>query len=235
MLRTKLMKSLFFILFTVCFLGFSSNVIARNHTSEQILRYVNETPRDAENNISSLVSFLTKPFDNDYDKAKAIAFWIAGHISYDEYLYNNGKSTRLRNTYFGQKPKDLLLSRVGICGDFAELFKEMCSRAGIRANNVRGYTYPSNKRLNASLKRNSGHVWNYFIYNGNKIYVDTTFMADGRTGVNGGGGSMNRRRSLRKIKHKNKYKSQVNNFDDFYFNFSYKDEIKYRGYKREER
>ena len=38
--------------------------------------------------------FLEKPFDNDYDKAKAIAFWIASHIYYDEYLYNNGGASR---------------------------------------------------------------------------------------------------------------------------------------------
>ncbi len=229
------MKILFNLVFLVSLICFSNVTFAKHYSSKQIERFVDKTPRDVENNIPKLVSFLTKPFDNDYDKAKAISFWIASRISYDEYLYNNGSATRLRDTYFGQKPKELLKSRVGICGDFAELFKEMCRRAGIRAYNIRGYAYPSGRRLTLSQKRSQGHVWNYFIFNNKKVYVDTTFMANGRTGVKGSGSSMNRDRALRKIKNKNKYKSRTSNFDDFYFDFNYKSEITYKGYKREER
>ena len=229
------MKKVFLIFFTACFLCFSSATEAKHYSSNQIERFVNKTPRDIENNIPKLVSYLTKPFDNDYDKAKAISFWIASRISYDEYLYNNGGATRLRSTYFGQKPKELLQSRVGICGDFAELFKEMCNRAGIRAYNIRGYAYPSNVRLTSSQKRNTGHVWNYFIFNNKKIYVDTTFMAEGRTGVKGSGSSMNRNRALRKIKNSNKYKAEITSFDNFYFDFDYAREKQIKKYKREER
>ncbi|MBR5154524.1 MAG: hypothetical protein IKW58_02240 [Alphaproteobacteria bacterium] len=229
------MKILFYIYCSLFCMFFSYDTHARTYTSNQIERFVNKTPRKMENNISSLVNYLTKPFDNDYDKAKAISFWIASRISYDEYLYNNGGATRLRNTYFGQRPAELLQSRVGICGDFANLFKEMCSRAGIRANNVIGYTFPANQRLNTKVKSNSGHVWNYFIFNNKKIYVDTTFMADGRTGVSGSGGRMNRNRTLRKIKNDNKYKSQTNDFDEFYFDFSYDKEKSMRYYKRVEK
>ena len=229
------MKNVFFVVFITCFLCFSTSVWAKNYSSRQIERFVNKTPREVENNIPKLVSFLTKPFDNDYDKAKVISFWIASRISYDEYLYNNGGATKLRNTYFGQKPKELLKSRVGICGDFADLFREMCRRAGIRAYNIRGYAYPSNIRLTTSQKKSQGHVWNYFIYNNKMIYVDTTFMAEGRTGVKGSGSSMNRDRALRKIKNKNKYQSKTSSFDDFYFDFNYRDEISHKGYKREEK
>lgn len=230
-----MMKNVIFFVFLCCFLCLSSNLWARNYSSSQIERFVNKTPREVENNIPKLVNFLTKPFDNDYDKAKAIAFWIASRIVYDEYLYNNGKATKLRNSYMGQEPRELLKSRVGICGDFANLFKEMCKRAGIRVYNVRGFAYPSNARLSTSQKRTQGHIWNYFIFNNRKIYVDTTFMAEGRTGIRGNGNSMNRTRTLRKIKNKNKYKSKTSNFDEFYFNFSYDDEEKLRKYKREER
>ena len=193
------MKSLFFILFTVCFLGFSSNVIARNYTSEQILRYVNETPRDAENNISSLVSFLTKPFDNDYDKAKAIAFWIASRIHYDSYLFN-GEITNLSSSYSRQKPEELINSRVGICRDFALLFMAMCQKAGIHAPLVFGIAYPTSTFLSEAEKKKLGHVWNYFWYEGMKIYVDTTFMSKNIINFTGTINSKNRRKSINEIK-----------------------------------
>ena len=229
------MKKAFLYLFYVLLLLTTPSVYAKNYTSLQIERFVNKTPHDTEKNISSLVSYLTKPFDNDYDKAKAIAFWIASHIYYDEYLYNNGSATRLRKNYLGQDARELLRSRVGICGDFAELFETMCKKAGIRVGAIHGYAYPANKYLSASTKHNSGHVWNYFIYNGDKFYVDTTFMAKGSTGIKGSASQLGRRRAINNIRKKNKKESKINEFDKFYFDFNYKDEEYKRRYKRKER
>ncbi len=229
------MKTVLFYITFLLFVSFSIDANAFNYSSERIERYVNKTPRKYENNISSLVSFLVKPLDDDYDKAKAIAFWIASRINYDEYLYNNGGVTKLRNKYKGQSPRELIKSRVGICGDFAELFKEMCRKAGIKAHYVTGYTYPEGVRLTSKVKANSAHAWNYFVYKGKKIYVDTTFMAKGRTGVKGRANNLNRNRALKQIKRENKRKSEINEFDEFYFDFNYKDETKIRNYKRVEK
>ena len=85
--------SLFFAVFV------QDDALATNYPSNRIRRYVNKTPRDKEQTLTSLVSYLIKPLDDDYDKAKAIAFWIAGHINYDEYLYNNGQTTKLIRNY----------------------------------------------------------------------------------------------------------------------------------------
>ena len=229
------MKKLFYYLLFALLLLPTFKVEAKYYSSAQIERFVNKTPRDTEKNISSLVAFLEKPFDNDYDKAKAIAFWIASHIYYDEYLYNNGGATRLRQKYNGQSAKDLLRTRVGICGDFAELFETMCKRAGIRVGTISGYAYPANKYLSSSVKRNSGHAWNYFVYKGDKIYVDTTFMSKGSTGIKGSASELGRRRAINNIRKQNKKKSRVNGFDEFYFDFDYKDEEYKRRYKRKER
>lgn len=219
-------------LFMFLFIGIAE---AKLYNSSQIKAYVDRTPRDAEDYVSSLANYLTKPFDDDYDKAKAIAFWIASRINYDEYLYRNGKTSRLINSYKGQNPNELLKSRVGICGDFAELFMALCKRAGVRARLVTGYTYPSDRYLSAKQKRNSGHAWNYFMYKGKKIYVDTTFMAKGRTGSSGLQNNQNRRRALNKVRRDNKRKSRINDFDEFYFDFDYKKEEKIRKHERKER
>ena len=125
---------------------------ATNYPSERIKRFATHTPREVENNIHVLTRHLIKPLDDDYDKAKMIAFWIASHINYDEYLYNDGQTSKLIKRYDGQDPNQLLSSRVGICGDFAKLFTAMCKQAGIFSGVVHGYAYPTDMRMNNSLK-----------------------------------------------------------------------------------
>ena len=73
------------------------------------------------------------------------------------------------------------------------------------------------------------------LYKGDKIYVDTTFMSKGSTGIKGSASELGRRRAINNIRKQNKKKSRVNGFDEFYFDFDYKDEEYKRRYKRKER
>ena len=209
---------------------------ATNYPSARIKRYATNTPRQVENDVATLTRHLVRPLDDDYDKAKMIAFWIASHINYDEYLYSNGKTSKLIKGYRGQSPQQLLNSRVGICGDFSELFSAMCKQAGIFVHEVHGYAYPARTHLTNNQKSSHyGHAWNYFNYRGKKIYVDVTFMADGRTGTSGGSRNLAHKSALRKIKDNNQYNSKVNGFDEYYFDFDYKQEKREKGYIHEER
>jgi hypothetical protein len=65
--------------------------------------------------------------------------------------------------------------------------------------------------------------------------VDTTFMSKGSTGIKGSASELGRRRAINNIRKQNKKKSRVNGFDEFYFDFDYKDEEYKRRYKRKER
>ena len=234
-LGTKFMRRYFIAILLLGLFLFVGIAEARIYTPKQIESYVNSTPRKVENYIPSLAKYLSEPFDNNYDKAMAIAFWIASRISYDNYLYNNGETSNLRNNYRGQNPNKLIRSRAGICGDFADLFVALCRSAGIQAREVVGYAYPYGKRVSSAQKKNYGHAWNYFLYKGKKVYVDTTWMARGKTGVKGSQNHQNRRRALNKIKRENRLESAINSFDDYYFDFNYKDEAKDRNYVHEER
>lgn len=228
------MRHIFFVLAVLASFCTTFDTKAADYRNERIKSFVEQTPRNVENRISTLAEYLTKPYNNNYDKAKAIAFWIAGHINYDSYLYNNGRTTKLLNTYMGQSANDLLKSRVGICGDFAELFATLCRAAGIKAVKVHGYAYSTNGYLSTKELQNSGHAWNYFLYKNQKIYVDTTFMAKGRTKLSGRPTNLRHRRALKEIRRDNKYTSQMNDFDDYYFDFSYRQEERERGYKHQE-
>lgn len=226
---------LFLFILSLCFsLVWQDNAYATRYTGRSIKKYVEKTPRENENSISSLVNYLVDPLDDDYDKARAIAFWIASRISYDEFFYIKGKTTKLIKSYQGQTPQELLKSRAGICGDFARLFQEMCERAGIRAYIIHGYAYPSSSTYSRKHNSNTGHAWNYFKYHGKKIYVDTTFMAKGSISSPNRVGNLAHKRALRELKQNNKYKSQIHDFDDYYFNFIYKNEIRDKGYTHQE-
>ena len=84
-------------------------------------------------------------------------------------------------------------------------------------------------------KKNFAHAWNYFLYQGKKIYVDTTFMAKGRSSPEHRVTNLSHRRALQNVKRDNRRKSQVNDFDKFYFDFNYKEEVKKMYYNHEER
>ncbi|MBR1373081.1 transglutaminase domain-containing protein [bacterium] len=231
------MRRILFIFGCCCVLLYCNNVYATRYTSRSLSRYAASVPRTDENNITSLVTYLTKRLDDDYDKAKVIAFWIAQHINYDEYLYHNGKTTNLIKNYHEQEPRELIRSRVGICGDFSTLFIAMCQKAGIRAYEVHGYAYPGKRFLSANKLRhgNFAHVWNYFLYKNKKVYVDTTFMSQGLTEVKNRITDWSHRRALKDVIKDNRYKSQVNNFDDYYFDFDYKEEMRDKNYVHHEK
>lgn len=219
-------RTLSFIVFILCF--YSNIANANFYSSEQVLRFVNSIEPHDEKQLSVLVRKLTAPFNNDYNKAQAIAYWIASRIYYDHYLYNNGAQTKLRKDYKGQSAKQLIKSKMGICGDFANLFAEMCQKANVKAFTITGYAYPAYY----SKKNDSGsfHAWNYFKYKRKKIYVDPAFMASGRVEVEGKGRSRDHRKAYRKLKKS----SQINDINTFYFDFDYENEIKTRNYVHQE-
>lgn len=229
------MRKILIIFVSLLSIVYTNHVVASDFHAAKVKSFVENTPRNKEDKILTLAQYLTKPFNDDYYKAMAIAFWIAGHIYYDNYLYNNGKTTRLMKSYRGQSAKDLLKSRVGICEDFAELFVVLCQAAGIKAHKIHGYVYPTRTLVTTNLLQNSAHAWNYFMYKNKKIYVDTTFMSKASTNFSSGlATNLRHRQALREIRMDNRRSSQFNDFNDYYFDFSYKDEERNRGLKRQE-
>ena len=226
------MKILLFLLAFCVFADFSA---AEAVIPGKIRSYVNKIPRSDENNLDTLVAYLTKPYNNDYDKASAIAYWIASRINYDQYMYNKGKPTELLKQKRIAEEKnledvqtqpdgDILSTRVGICSDYANLFNRMAQTAGIQAGSVSGYISRNPKKPEVDNTENNRHVWNYFMHNGEKVYVDTTFMATAGLGYTPRITEKRRQESIEKWKKANAKKSVVKNVRDFYFDFKYEKE-----------
>ena len=223
------MKYLLCIFF--CFLSISP-LRAESSVKQNVYSYVVNVPIYYEKNLYQLTSYLVRPYKNDYDKARAIAYYIASHMIYDEYQYNENGRTRLQT--MRQQPKDFLKTRVGICTDFATMFDAMCQQAGIRSGILSGFAMPSKKLFNQRNKRDAGHAWNYFVYRNKKIYVDVTFMAQGATGHESFVTEYNRKRAIAKNQRKNKFVSHTYPIDPFYFDFDYAAEKKFRNYRHVE-
>ena len=85
---------------------------------------------------AGMAGYVNSHFRDQKQKAWAIFSWIASHIRYEP----DSIST---NNYY-QKPSEvsdkILRSRTGVCLQFAYLFCDLTSRAGIKSYVVQGYT-----------------------------------------------------------------------------------------------
>lgn len=190
--------------------------------SEMIIqRHAFNAPNHVSNNLGHLVKYLTRPFKNDYDKLKVIAYWIASHLAYDHYKYDNGQTYQKEFKY----KYDILKAKMGICSDFAKLYKEMADAAGVSADveYVTGYVF-SPRRIKSYYTQREipsvGHAWNEITLKRRKFFVDTTYMCANRVGQSNKKykSSLAHRQEVRKRNiTKEKFSTNINTF---YFDFT---------------
>uniref|UniRef100_A0ABM5FIV3 Kyphoscoliosis peptidase-like isoform X5 n=1 Tax=Pogona vitticeps TaxID=103695 RepID=A0ABM5FIV3_9SAUR len=121
---------------------------------------------DVKDNVKDLVSALLQKAHSDLEKVRAIWIWITHHIAYDtDYYYNNAKTSC--------EPADILRSGKTICAGYANLFKEMCSIAGIQCQKLAGIS--NGKGPKKGLKKKKRHAWNTVYLDGKWHLVDCTW------------------------------------------------------------
>ncbi len=186
-----------------------------------IQRHAFNTPNHVTNNLDHLAKYLTRPFKNDYDKLKVIAYWIASHLAYDHYKFDNGKVYEKEIEY----KYDILKAKMGICSDFAKLYKEMAEAAGVSAEveYVTGYVFSPRRIKSYYMQREVpplGHAWNEITLGKRKFFVDTTYMCANRVGQS----NKKRKSSLahrQEVKKRNITKEKFStNINTFYFDFT---------------
>ncbi len=221
---------LFIILILYPILGFSAYDPTKisNTLDSQIRDRAFNTPDKYTKDTKTLARYLTKPFKNDVDKLRVIAYWMASHIAYDSYKFNNNELNE-RNFNFKY---DILKARAGICTDFTKLFQQLAEEANIKGvHEEKGYTAPPKclKRKCSEKDKGAGHAWNSYVIKGTTYYIDTTWMAPQKIGHNN-------KSKINKVKHKREIKNRQrqkdvrvdNKINTFYFMFRPQDEIKER-------
>ncbi len=135
-------------------------------------------PSEYEKNLNKLVDYLTKPYKgNDELKIRSIFAWIVYHIDYDGYKANEiiGTSDKRRRGRV-LNSGDAFLTRVGVCGDIADLFLKMANRADIQVERINGH---AGYNLTLDNFESSPHAWNAVRLQNKWYFIDATWAMKG--------------------------------------------------------
>ena len=113
-------------------------------------------PPEASRTLESLAAYLGKGAYSDVTRARAIFRWIAANISYDVALFTQGSARP--GGFRNQTAAEVLQSRKGVCGCYANLFEDLARRCGLKAVVVTGYSRGFGYEPGRSVTNNS-HAW----------------------------------------------------------------------------
>ncbi len=135
-----------------------------------------DTPED-------LSKFISRDFDTDVEKVRAIYSWIIQNIAYDpkeykkfdysfrQYRERNIKEEETRNKIIHRTVQKGL----AVCEGYAMLFERLCELQGIDSYLVRGDTKSNFEDIGRSFK--TVHMWNVAYIDGTPYLFDTTWGA----------------------------------------------------------
>jgi Transglutaminase-like superfamily len=169
----------------VLFFVFFTNLTFGQNSNSQIDNYAKSVKYNGD--ISKLVLDLTKDCNTEIQKSRAIYIWIIDNISYDYKTFNKKKKIKifkckskeeceLKQAEWKEKSiNKVLKKKKGICSGYSELYKKMCSIAGVRCDVIEGYikTEPFQIGRMGVLD----HAWNVLIIDNNYYYLDLTWSS----------------------------------------------------------
>ena len=130
---------------------------------KQIEAKVTTMPQKNYSTLNELYSDLVSPIYNKEMIVWAFAYWIVNNIEYDV-NYKHSSSTL-----------ETVQRKKGVCQDYAELFRDLCSLASIDCNVTTGAA--RNHTNDIGLNINSNHAWNVVSFNGKSHLFDLTWAA----------------------------------------------------------
>lgn len=154
------------------------------HKIDKIAKNFKAKQLDDLNNITYN---LTKDFDTDIEKFRAIFVWITHNVSNDYKLY--AKNSRKRKRFeedtiklaeWNSKFKKIIFKKLirkkrTICTGYAYLLKEMSDIVGIKAEIVHGYGRTAD--VNVENLEDPNHSWNVVKLNDKWYLCDPTWAA----------------------------------------------------------
>jgi hypothetical protein len=145
--------------------------------------HVTAIERPASGNIVEFVQRLVEPARNDLERVRAIAWWMATHITYDHDMQRVGVPMQKAGrppveAIAANKPPEVMRRGKAVCSGYAALFVVCCKTLDIEAVEIGGST-----RYN-----DLGHAWNAVQINGKWQLLDISYMASGAGNVATGQG-----------------------------------------------
>lgn len=113
--------------------------------------------------------------ENDYDKIKAIAYYVAENIYYNKVAAEESVTA---DTICLETVLD---TKTTTCAGYSNLFSALCNMQDIYCVNLRGGTfskdfYSSENLMNAPIN----HEWNAVLIEGEWLFIDTTWLSNNK-------------------------------------------------------
>lgn len=169
----------FLICFSVLF-SIVANAALNSETSDaidysEVDAYAKNAPEFKK--MPDLVKYLITPYKkNELFKARALFIWIASHVQYDMYKYSNIVQRNKGGSGF-IKNADVYQTRLGVCGDFADLFNKMARKAHLESETVVGI---AGYGLTPETAPQYPHAWNAVKIDKKWHIIDVTWALDGQ-------------------------------------------------------
>ena len=125
--------------FTVFIILIAQSVFAQKAPANEfsaIDKKALQLPDSLTNTSDRIASYITSNFSQDKDKTRAIFIWVASNIQYD---IDNMFAINFYETNEDKIAKPLI-TRKGICENYASLFTDICIKSGIKSFVIEGYT-----------------------------------------------------------------------------------------------
>ena len=127
---TYLLKRILAVFFIIA--GFNLSAQTNGRDFKAVDAYVKSLGPLDSMSMGTINNVVSNRFPNKIDKARAIYYWIAHNITYNNKAARN--NSNLKNT-----TAEVLLTRKATAIGFASLFQDMCSSADIRCLTVDGF------------------------------------------------------------------------------------------------
>lgn len=162
-------------------------------------------PDSLESSTTTIAHYISENFSTDDAKIRAVFYWTASTISYD--VENMFKQKPNQTSEY--KIKTTLATKKGVCMHYAEVFKDIATKVGIKTMVIEGYTKQDGKIATI------GHSWNASKINGIWYLFDPTW----------GSGYVNDQHYYRKLNN-TFFKSDALSFGEAHMPFDYLWELK---------
>lgn len=126
--------SLIFLLLVPALISYGQKPIVNPYA--EIDRKALALPDSLTKSTANIANYIATNFQTDKEKVRAIFIWTASNIEYD------AANMFAINFYEDKEAKIAkpLLTRKGICENYAALFNDICGKAGIKSFVIEGYT-----------------------------------------------------------------------------------------------
>lgn len=116
--------------------------------------------------IKEISDEICEGIDSDYEKLRAISYWVSENIYYDRPAYSKGIPQECLSLEY------MLDNRSSVCGGYSNMTSALCAAQGIRCLNITGSGTVSGHSF---LEGVSGgfHEWNVAEIDGRYIIVDS--------------------------------------------------------------